>query len=131
MPSPSKKTAPMPKEHPSHFVAIPSRQHQRTIRLNSGTSLWLGYFTDATRDPRTVSVGVGRSTDSGRKFTWTKGNVAFPRRRSRDTPAARIGRWRAPGQSLRGFPLIRPWKDVPGMEVSMIPGTAPQVNAAF
>ena len=49
-----------------------------SIRLRNGTSLWLGYFTDATRDPRTVSVGVGRSADGGRKFTWTKGNVAFP-----------------------------------------------------
>jgi hypothetical protein len=59
----------------SPFPAVSAR---RTIRLNSGTSLWLGYFTDATRDPRTVSVGVGRSADGGRKFTWIKGNVAFP-----------------------------------------------------
>ena len=51
-----------------------------SIRLNRGTSLWLGYFTDATPDPRTVSVGVGRSSDGGKKFTWTKGNVTFPRK---------------------------------------------------
>ncbi len=49
-----------------------------SIRLSSGTSLWLGYFTDITSDPRTVSVAVGRSTDGGGKFTWTKGNVTFP-----------------------------------------------------
>ena len=51
-----------------------------SIRLNSGTCLWLGYFTDTTRDPRTVSVAVGRSTDGGSKFTWTKGNVVFPQK---------------------------------------------------
>ena len=51
-----------------------------SIRLNSGTCLWLANSTHATGDPRTVSVAVGRSTDGGRKFTWTKGNVTFPQK---------------------------------------------------
>jgi hypothetical protein len=49
-----------------------------SIRLSNGTSLWLGYFTDATDDPRKASVGVGRSTDDGQSFTWTTGTVTFP-----------------------------------------------------
>ena len=49
-----------------------------SLRLKNGTALWLGYFTDATADPRTASVGVGRSNDGGANFTWTTGNVRFP-----------------------------------------------------
>jgi hypothetical protein len=61
---------------PNILSGIASGGHS-SARLSDGTDLWLGFFTDATGDPKTVSASVGRSSN-GHDYTWSAGNVTFP-----------------------------------------------------